>query len=72
MCTTSVYVERKCFLTLSSHDGLSILSQYFRCFVGNQSVTIDAPESGRANQGQGNNTSSGREDYIDQSRQGAK
>ena len=40
--------------------------------AGNQSVTIDAPESGRANQGQGNNTSSGREDYIDQSRQGAK
>ena len=47
------------------------------CDNNYQSVTIivtiiDAPEPGRANQGQGNNTSSGREDYIDKSRQGAK
>lgn len=42
------------------------------CYPGSESVVIDAPESGRTNQGQGNNTSSGREDYIDQSRQGAK
>ncbi|KAL3138463.1 hypothetical protein ABBQ32_006253 [Trebouxia sp. C0010 RCD-2024] len=40
--------------------------------ASSESVVIDAPESGRTNQGQGNNTSSGREDYIDLSRQGAK
>lgn len=38
----------------------------------NSVTTIDAPESGRTNQGQGSTTSTGREDYIDQSRQGAK
>ena len=31
-------------------------------------TTIDAPESGRTNKGQGSTTSTGREDYIDQSR----
>lgn len=43
-----------------------------RCRAANSVTTIDAPESGRTNQGQGSTTSTGREDYIDQSRSATK
>ena len=68
----SMFVILACMRTgMLSHLTIH-MSRFVSDTAGNETVMIDAPESGRTNQGQGNNTSTGRADYIDQSRQGAK